>query len=99
MEARFDILTAFGLMLIVVIPVIAMALWFARRYRASNREAVYMPKWCRSAKIESGMWLVPGIIVAAPGSLTGITTHRLDPYKPISPGVEPVQIEAVALDW
>jgi len=98
-EERFIILTAFGLMLIVVVPVIVMALWFARRYRAYNRKAAFTPDWCRSAKIESAMWLVPAVIVAALGVMTWIGTHRLDPYKAIDPGVEPIRIEAVALDW
>ena len=33
---RFVIITAFALMLIVVIPVFIMAFWFSRKYRASN---------------------------------------------------------------
>src|ERR1700678_3448264 len=39
------ILIAMGLMLVVVIPVIAMTLYFAWRYRASNTKATYAPKW------------------------------------------------------
>ena len=35
------ILTAFGLMLIVVIPVIVMTFVFAWKYRASNQSATY----------------------------------------------------------
>ena len=86
-------------MLIVVIPVVVMALWFPRRYRASNRQAVYMPNWCRSARIESAMWLVPGLIVAALGTMTWITTYRLDPYKAIHSAAAALRIDAVALDW
>jgi cytochrome o ubiquinol oxidase subunit 2 len=96
---RFVILTAFGLMLIVVIPVIVMSLWFPRRYRASNTKSPYTPNWCRSGKIDLVVWLVPALIVAALGTLAWTTTHRLDPYKPIASEVKPVTIEVVALDW
>src|SRR5689334_7603538 len=39
------ILIALGLMLLVVIPVIALTLYFAWRYRASNTGAKYAPTW------------------------------------------------------
>lgn len=38
LEQKSLILTALGLMLIVVIPVIIMAVVFARKYRASNTQ-------------------------------------------------------------
>ncbi len=41
LEQRSLILTAFGLMLIVVIPAILMAVGFAWKYRASNKDAKY----------------------------------------------------------
>ena len=45
LEQRTLILTAIGLMLIVVIPVIIMAFAFAWKYRASNTKAKYSPDW------------------------------------------------------
>ena len=45
MQEKSLILIATGLMLLVVIPVIAMTLIFAWRYRASNTKATYAPKW------------------------------------------------------
>ena len=96
---RFIIITAFALMLIVVIPVFIMAGWFSRKYRASNTKAPYTPKWHYSAKIDLAIWLVPIAIVMALGYLAWSKTHQLDPYKPIDSNVEPVNIEAVSLDW
>ena len=96
---RFVILAAIGLMLIVVLPVFVMAFWFARKYRASNTQSPYMPKWNSSAKIDLVVWLVPVAIVTVLGILTWTHTHRLDPYKPIESDVEPIRIEAVSLDW
>jgi cytochrome o ubiquinol oxidase subunit 2 len=96
---RFVIIVAFLLMLIVVIPVFIMVLWFPRKYRASNPNATYRPKWSYSTKIDLAMWLVPVVIVTALGILSWNATHRLDPYKPIDSGIKPVSIEVVSLDW
>ena len=96
---RFVIITAFLLMMIVVVPVFIMGFWFPRKYKASNTEAPYMPKWSYSAKIDFFMWAVPIVIVTALAVLAWITTHSLDPYKPIHSTGDPVNIEAVCLDW
>ncbi|MEW6532262.1 MAG: ubiquinol oxidase subunit II [Thermodesulfobacteriota bacterium] len=96
---RFVIIAAIVLMLIVVIPVYIMAFWFPRKYRASNTESTYMPKWSHSAKIEFFMWGVPVAIVTALAILAWTSTHSLDPYKPIPSTDKPVNIEAVCLDW
>lgn len=93
------IIIAFLLMLIPVIPVIVMTLWFARHYRASNDKATYTPKWGHSNKIEAVVWTVPILIVGGLAILTWITTHNLDPYKPIDTQVKPVRIEAISLNW
>ena len=96
---RFVIITAICLMLIVVIPVFIMAFLFSRRYRASNTKATYTPKWSYSTKIDLIIWLVPIAIVTALGIMAWSMTHHLNPYKPINPGIKPVSIEAVSLDW
>jgi len=93
------IATAFGLMLIVVIPVLVMAIGFAIRYRASNEKAAYRPNWANSIKIELVVWLVPVVIVAVLSYLTWTGTFRLDPYKPIPAEAEPLRVEVVSLDW
>jgi cytochrome o ubiquinol oxidase subunit 2 len=98
-DERFVILAAMALMLIVVIPVVVMVFLFPRKYRASATKATYMPKWSRSGKIELIVWLVPAVIIIILGSLVWRATFRLDPYKPIDPGVKPINIEAVSLDW
>ena len=99
MQERTLILTALGLMLIVVIPVIVMTLTFAWRFRASNKKAVYKPKWAHSTTIEVVVWTIPCIIVAILAVITWRTSHSLDPYKPLASDVKPVEVEAVSLDW
>jgi cytochrome o ubiquinol oxidase subunit 2 len=96
---RFVILAAFGLMLLVIVPVIIMALWFPWKYRETNTEAVYAPKWSHSKTIEWIVWTIPAVIVTILSILIWQTTHRLDPYKPIETGVAPIRIEAISLDW
>jgi cytochrome o ubiquinol oxidase subunit 2 len=96
---RTLILIAFGLMLLVVVPVIVMAVWFPIKYRASNDKAPYEPKWGSSRKIEIVMWLIPLAIVLALSTLLWRDTHRLDPYKPIAGAGEPLPVEVVSLDW
>lgn len=93
------IMVSFGLMLLVVIPVIIMALWFPRKYRASNTKADYDPKWSHSFKIELVVWVVPAVIVAILSVLTWRDTHRLDPFVPIKSAEKPLRIEAVSFDW
>lgn len=100
--------TATWLMLIVIVPVIVMTLLFAWRYREGNKDAKYTPDWDHSTKLELVIWAVPLLIIIALGAITWISTHLLDPYRPldrIAPGreipedVEPLVVEVVALDW
>ncbi|WP_233868485.1 ubiquinol oxidase subunit II [Paraburkholderia adhaesiva] len=93
------IATSTFVMLIVVVPVILLTLWFAYRYRASNRNATYAPKWAHSTAIEIVVWTIPALIILFLGILTWRSTHELDPYKPLESNVKPINVEVVALDW
>jgi cytochrome o ubiquinol oxidase subunit 2 len=99
LDERDLILTTIGLMLIVVIPVFAMTFWFAWRYRASNRGAVYAPGWGESPILSLTFWLIPGIIVTILGALTWVSSHKLSPYAPLDAAVRPLTIQVIALDW
>ncbi|WP_392885489.1 ubiquinol oxidase subunit II [Pseudomonas migulae] len=99
LDERNLIITATLLMLLVVVPVIIMTFLFAWKYRASNTDAVYTPKWSHSTKIEIAVWAVPVLIIIALGYVTYKSTHALDPYKPLESDVKPITIEVVALDW
>ncbi len=98
--AERDLLfTAVVLMLIVVIPVFVMTFLFAWRYRASNTKARYTPDWTYSVPVDAVVWLVPAAIVIALSTLLWRNTHKLDPYRPIDPSVQPLQVEVIAQDW
>jgi cytochrome o ubiquinol oxidase subunit 2 len=96
------------LMLLIVVPVIALTLIFAWRYRQSNRTATYQPDWDHSTGLELLIWAAPLLIIIALGAVTWISTHTLDPYRPlrelsahrnVPAGTKPLTVEVVALDW
>lgn len=108
MQQRNLIIISTILMLLIVVPVIVLTLIFAWRYRQSNKEATYDPEWHHSTRLEVVIWSAPLAIIIALGALTWITTHTLDPYRPldrIAPGkpitadIKPLTVEVVALDW
>ncbi|MGE0576452.1 MAG: ubiquinol oxidase subunit II [Reyranella sp.] len=90
---------AFSVMMLVIVPVILLAFWFAWRYRASNRAARYEPKWSESTLVDSIVWLIPAAIVIAVAVLVWRSTHRLDPYRPIASDLPPLDIQVVGQDW
>jgi cytochrome o ubiquinol oxidase subunit 2 len=102
------ILASTVLMLLVVVPVIALTVIFAWRYRQSNNAATYTPDWDHSTQLELVIWAAPLLIIIALGALTWISAHTLDPYRPlrkvdashtVPAAVKPLTIEVVALDW
>lgn len=108
MQQRNLMIASTVLMLIVIIPVMALTVFFAWRYRAANREATYDPEWSHSLTLEVAIWTVPLLIVVAIGALTWLGTHLLDPYRPlqrlsadrrIPPSERALQVQVVALDW
>jgi len=100
------LLASTALMLLVVVPVIALTILFAWRYRASNRRAAYRPDWDHSIYLELLIWAVPLLIIICLGALTWVGTHLLDPYRPLhqeavsgQPAAKPLVVDVVALDW
>ncbi len=99
LEQRNLIILATALMLIVVIPVIVMTFLFAWQYRSTNKNASYSPRWASSHKIEAVVWGVPLIIIMILGWVTWVTTHTLDPYRPIESANPPLNVQVIAMDW
>lgn len=98
-QTKSLIVLSTGIMLAVVIPVILLTFYFAWRYRASNKNATYAPKWAHSNTIEVVIWSIPCIIVIFLAVLIWRTTHELDPYKPLESEVKPLNVEVVAMNW
>jgi cytochrome o ubiquinol oxidase subunit 2 len=96
------------LMLLIIVPVMALTLLFAWRYRAANRDARYEPDWDHSTQLELVIWAAPLLIIICLGAVTWVGTHLLDPYRPlartaagktVAASVRPLDIQVVALDW
>lgn len=96
------------LMLLIIVPVIVLTLIFAWRYRESNTEATYSPDWDHSTRLELVIWGAPLLIIIALGALTWISTHKLDPWRPlqridaqrpVDSKTKPLVVQVVALDW
>ncbi|RZT36653.1 ubiquinol oxidase subunit II [Cupriavidus agavae] len=102
------IIIATLLMLLIIVPVIAMTLLFAWKYRESNKDAPYNPEWDHSTVLELAIWAAPLLIIIALGAVTWVSTHQLDPYRPITridekrpvpAEAKPLVVEVVAMDW
>jgi cytochrome o ubiquinol oxidase subunit 2 len=98
------------LMLLIIAPVLVLTLWFAWRYRKAHPRSAedYAPDWDHSLSLELVIWAAPLLIIIVLGAVTWISTHLLDPYRPLSridegrpvaPTTRPLVVEAVALDW
>jgi cytochrome o ubiquinol oxidase subunit 2 len=108
LQQRNLLLASTALMLLIIVPVMALTVFFAWRYRASAK-ASYDPDWNHSLPLEVVIWSVPLLIIIVIGAMTWMGTHLLDPYRPlnrIGPGkpvaeakAQPLVIQVVALDW
>jgi len=102
------IIVATVLMLLIIVPVLFLTLYFAWHYRHSNTKAKYDPEWHHSTRLEVVIWSAPLAIIIALGAITWISTHKLDPYRPldridanrpVTSETKSITVEVVALDW
>jgi len=107
-QQRNLIITSTLLMLLIIVPVIVLTLLFAWHFRASNKKAEYDPEWDHSTILELLIWAAPLLIIIALGAITWVSTHKLDPYRPLDRVAEnrpvpansrPLLVNVVALDW
>ncbi len=108
-ERERDLLvTSTWLMLIIIVPVMALIVWFAWHYRHDNHEARYEPDWHHSMRLELVIWSAPLLIVICLGTLTWLGTHLLDPFRKLdridaermlTGETRELVIDVVALDW
>ncbi|RDJ27728.1 ubiquinol oxidase subunit II [Bosea caraganae] len=107
-QQRYLVIISTALMLLIIVPVMALTILFAWRYRNSNRQARYEPDWDHSTGLELVIWAAPLLIIICLGALTWMGTHLLDPYRPLDrlaagrsvpEAAKPLEVEVVALDW
>ena len=87
------------LSVVVVIPVFLMLGFFAWRYREGNQKAAYTPDVEGNRWLEALWWGIPILIIGVLSVVTWVSTHELDPYKPLKSDVKPLTVQVVALQW
>ncbi|TPE48934.1 ubiquinol oxidase subunit II [Amaricoccus solimangrovi] len=106
-QQRDVLVTSTLLMLLIIIPVMGLTAFFAWRYKAS-RKARYDPDWHHSTSLELIIWAAPLMIIICLGGLTWVSTHMLDPFRPLEhigerrpvpADAKPLEVDVVALDW
>ena len=106
-QQRDIIIISTILMLLIIVPVILLTIFFAWKYRQS-RNAEYRPEWSHSTRLEVVIWAAPLAIIIALGALTWVSTHTLDPYRPlervsasqaVTPQNKPLTVEVVSMNW
>lgn len=99
-QQQFDLIIFTSLLsLVIIVPVFALTFYIAWKYRASNTKATYSPDWDHSRVAEAIWWIIPLLLITILAVITWQTSHRLDPYKPISSDKKPITIQVVALQW
>src|ERR1700741_1921729 len=93
------LLNSLGIMLAIVIPTIVATLVVAYWFRSSNPRARYLPDFTYSGRLEVLVWSIPAMTVLLVGGVAWVSSHDLDPRKPIASMVKPVSIQVVSLDW
>lgn len=108
LQQRDIIYISTALMLLIIVPVMALIVVFAWRYRQGNKDATYDPNFDHSTGLELVIWSAPLLIIICLGALTWWSTHLLDPFRPINrisaskaidPTVKPLVVQVVSLDW
>lgn len=97
---QFKLITLTALLsLIIVIPVFMLTFYIAWKYRASNTKAKYRPDHDHNRAAEAVWWLVPLALISILAVITWVSTHKLDPFRPIASSKKPLTIQVVALQW
>ena len=93
------LLFTLGLSVIVVVPVFIMIGAFAWRYREGNTKAKYTPDHDSNKWLEGLWWGIPIVIIGILGVVTWVSTHQLDPYKPLVSNEKAIKVQVIAMQW
>ncbi len=87
------------LMLGLAIPTLTLFYFMAWRYRESNEKAAYQSHTNHAKTLIFSIWSVPIIFMLMLASVMWPATHRLAPQKLIEAGVEPLNVQVIAMRW
>ena len=99
LQERNLIFLAVAIMLLGAIPLLILAMYVGRTYRASNTKAKYTPDWDHNSKLQLFFWGFLGLIVSALSVIVWTSAHNLDPHNAIVINTKPMTIQVVALRW
>jgi cytochrome o ubiquinol oxidase subunit 2 len=88
-----------AIMLAIIIPTMIATVVVAFWFRRGNAKATYRPDWEYSGAIELVVWAIPVLTITLLGGIAWISSHQLDPGKPLASKVQPLKVEVVSLDW
>jgi cytochrome o ubiquinol oxidase subunit 2 len=88
-----------AIMLAIIIPTMIATVAFAWWFRRGNTKATYRPDWEYSGAIEMVVWAIPALTIMLLGGITWISSHDLDPGRPLKSDKPPLNVEVVSLDW
>lgn len=83
----------------VALPIFVLMPWLLWRYRYGAKTARYTPKWKANLPLEIMTWAGPIVIVAVLGFLVWHYAHELDPYQPIAPEAQALQVQVIGYNW
>lgn len=86
------------LALFVLVPVYALLFAFAWRYRAGHTKQ-YRPNWGTHKGYEALWWGIPIAIIGVLAVVTWVTSHSLDPFKPLASSQPALKVQVVAMQW
>jgi cytochrome o ubiquinol oxidase subunit 2 len=98
-QEKLILVDSTAIMLAIVIPVIIATLLFAWWFRAGNAKATRHLDWAYSGRIEFIVWAIPALVILFLGGVAWISSHDLDPPRPIESRQTPLDVEVVSLDW
>ena len=96
---RTILINATVIMLAVVVPVIVATGLFAWWFRSGNARAKRRPDWSYSGALEVLVWSVPLLVIIFLGGIAWLSSHTLDPRKPLAGNAPAVKVQVVSLDW
>ncbi|HET9850309.1 MAG TPA: ubiquinol oxidase subunit II [Candidatus Saccharimonadales bacterium] len=99
-KERNLIILAVALCAIVVIPVFAITIAVAIKYREGNtRSKKYRPDYDHSRVLEFTWWGIPIVLITILAVVAWNSSHSLDPYRALASSKPTMTVQVVSLDW
>ncbi len=101
-EIGFQFYFIVGVMILVILPIFISLPFILYRFRLKDdgdgtARGSYKRNWDHNTLLEVLVWGGAGLAIIAMGTMVWISTHQLDPYKPLDD--DPFDVELVTYDW